>query len=580
MYVRNPLIAGVVSIPVVFAFLIWTILAQFLMLEFYWSVLPIIVACFVSTWWAAPQWLSGVNKKIFWLKPVATIGITFVAIACVIPFARVAQVPEIELSDYTSKDNVPFAWGALAPKLKNEWHQIQKERFEYERKRLSSPSARECAELYQSALKVYRGYDQSLFQPVTVPLDTHVTLKWIPDENKFVLFASDKLSSTLDVDAALHKPHLWPDKVIDDFVLKNKATFDLLDQADGRMDCFPVLCDGDDLSRLKIAYLARHEHALRKSDLQGALRHLLNGITTLIRLRPMYIPSHRVSQFLDRLGAWAEHPDQTPELLLKASNGVLEHYNKGIAGELVRTPMMWRRHGMWIVDFDQRVKQLESDVNDRNSFYVTNWLYRLPWERTRARRLAEVLAVNTRRLEKDFASIQISNRRDLDHANLADPRRDLMVRLTRSSGIRLPDFRYSYYSTANMPPNRWMIATVALKMDAIRFRLEKGHYPGDLEEWKNFQQSPLKELMQVLSYFEFDFDGLQYRVMKPNGYNQRSDLLLRAGEPYVSPFEIPRNRFNRDSRNDVYTYHFRAGILVNYPHIWKLPEDHSTERKQ
>ncbi len=567
MYVRQPLIACIVSIPLVILFALWMSIMHFLMLEFYWSVVPIIIGCFVATWWAAPDWLANTNLKKYWLKPIATVALPFILICCAIPYARIAQIPEVDIADYSQED--------YRDKNDYQWHLNKKAKFEAEYARLSSPAAMECADLYQSAIKAYRGFDPSKFEPFSFPVGLGLRLQWHAANNQFDVMFGNARINTIEFPVDLYVPANWPDKVLNDFVSRNKKSIDLLDRADQMMDCYPFQKRRGSVDRLSVLYLARSEQKLRNSDLSGALQHLLAGITALLRANPEennIFSTHRILQFLNRLGTWSEHADQNPKQLRAASRGLLQHYNKGLFGTLDDTSVKGVDQGLWLVRFDHRMEQLENQQYDSNDSFRVNWHYRFPWERRRAKKLAKLLAA----LESGFAKLENQNRiRNIAPAVLRQrARMERIGQLMKSSAIRTVEF--SHVPVQGVP-RRQLVVTLLLKMELIRYRLQNGKYPDNLLKLNLWNPNIFDNLLYGFNPLNYSHSGVDFDIMYTHHYVGTNrwefrEFSITKGQPFIMPYKIPRPHFQSPDRTELGVNPVTKTLFEN-PKIWILPKD-------
>ena len=589
MYVRQPVIACCVSIPLVIAFLIWAQAMQFMMLSPFWSVFPIVIGCFIATWWASPQWISGTQRLRYWLKPVVAIGLPAVLICCAIPYARVAQVPEPQLQDYAQE----YGWSA-SDGPRDQWWEKNKRGFDQQCQRLTSPKALEAAELYKQALALYQGFDRSRFKPFSLPvgvidqntLGMNLRLRWIPENNEFAIEMGTQRLSTIDLPADLYQPHVWPDEVLHDFLAKNKPCIECLDKADAIDDCFPFLpeCGNSAPSRLTVLYLAQSTREIRRSNLEGSLDYLLKGFNALLRGNPEneYIVSNRTVLFFDRLGAWSEHPDQTPVLLRKASLELITNYRNAMFGSAVehwgprrhrgRRHRGRRHRGLWLVRFEQAAKKLHNTTPIHLEF-GRNWMYRLPWEKTRAQKLARLYAANSDFIEREFAT-HVKSGGYYEEFRPRDPKLDRIERLKKSSAMSFP--RPGRSSKLQLHTIQYVNAVI-LKFEIMRFKLANGKYPQYFMEI-DFPEEKLYPL--GVTYYDFHPRGFPYEIrcsssiaLTANGTAAFDEIVIPRNQPFISPFRTPSANFRTSKYVSLDDDQGVLAANIEYaPKVWFLPK--------
>ena len=480
------------------------------------SVLPISLGFFLATWWYAPTWLTGESRIANYWKPVTAVLVPLMLIVLWIPKARWDQVPTV---GYHKEVSLRIA-------------------------NLTSENAIATAEAYKNAIQSFRND-----LPVIESNDNPDATQWI------------------ERDIAE-----WPDEILNQFVADNQSVFEQLEKAAEAEFCYPFLEDDPqaktkslEMRKVYQIYAAKAEQALRDDQ-------LANSIECYKKLLRVYahITSYRfdypiIYEVYHDIGRWANHPKQDLDSIRDAIQWLREK------------PFFKANACDWYVTYKMFDENQDGDlsriVGDAKYDWRRRYLWNIPGEKARARKLAIVLANHSGL----FPSTQMESEYSYNYRNWADysnqSQRDAYQALwaKKSSAIDFKLFdsirgrgwnwaqsHYRLQQTNRDSPfqqNQLRLWTILqAKLCLIEYKLAKGSYPDSIQQlldeyWLEIDPSGDRNLRKTRTFDSrtyariIFFDDLMINLeIEPNGLNQKTFVQF---EQPLQGDEYDKNGLNR-----------------------------------
>ena len=383
MLFRNGFLAAFFGLLLSGVLTLWYGLMWLYGLNWFWSVLPIPLALLLATWLRTPHWLAERNTLRAWLPVALALVIPAAAIFTAVPLYRAYEIPAVSPGfspdEYTQP--VSAAEQATCDLYEKAWNLKQDV-------------------VLQSSSK------QDKKAEVGIPTDsrrrtlTPEQIAWVDDNAKAIAI-------TLQASRQGGSDYLSP------WSTRGNRSVSIVSN---------------------LAYLVRlsAQRLEEQGNLDAAMERYLATIRISVQLRKCsndnYSRSERIEQeTYDLLPNWAARPKQTPERILAAARE-LEKLTADLPPDVDAVKREYLRlHRAFSGGYATMIETYR-DGGEVALLPLTSIWSRLPWERTRALRLLNVLT--WRQL-----------------AGLAD----VQAAAERGEAIRRPPYRRSYFSSQEGP---------------------------------------------------------------------------------------------------------------------------------
>jgi ABC-type transport system involved in multi-copper enzyme maturation permease subunit len=539
MLFRGGIIAGLFSCILTFLLVCWCELMDFLGVPWLWSVAPIPLLLLLATWLRAPCWLWERNNPRSWLKPAFALFISGSLIMAAVPYYRMTEIPLIDPGFPTQVVDAPASseQQTAINLYKDAWTCFVRNNSTLEKS-------------YDSPAYIEKTKDR--FEPMTpveILVANHRTLN--PRQIACVNANQDTIALTLKASG----------------VSFDNYPFSLIgDQFDFHII---ILCDMLFDSAMQLE---------EKGNLEEALDRYLAVMKIAEQLRYL-LPQWYSSAALEervciKLSLWAARPNQTPERIaaalcqLERLTGYLD------AG---RRTIIYNYFDMFAEiysdeDASKTRNMLSWNYETRVQYELSKLWLSLPWERTRAVRLLNIMA------KSDMANIHQLETEGLANKQISDPRSSTYITPAYEQTLArdvclLPQSKIIFDTTLiyKRTVTRRRATHVLLALQA--WKLQNGSLPNSLQELVG----PYLDVMPMDPYTGKRFHYLQ------NGFERAAHWSENSGDKILPP-RLPliysdgaNIDFNTD-REDL-PYHFdeymspweyrHVGEPISQPEAWR-----------
>lgn len=516
MFIRNPILCFVFSCVVSAVFLAVTGYVVFVNENVWWTLVPIVAACYLATWWRSRSWLATSPRSTDFILPLAVPPLVCAVIAALFAHHRATEFDDLavkpsEYSTWLSKDTFI---GDFRPKFGTE------------------SQALEAADLYQDAVNLFKG-------------------KYTPD-------------TTSD------QPMPWPEQKTSAYVSQNKLAIAKIIAAAEIPVCAPFLSPASDNRDRQVFLLgemalANAHYQLLKGHLPAAKDAIDAYDRVLQRTNTGSAISRVCSGYYGLLVQWADHPDQTSDSI-KSAIAQLEGARcdlQTISTDVQTSPKQqnetWPKIAVsyWEFGGEQFFMNLQYEIQDlktQRANYSQGqtrlrdggfWL--LPWEYQRWVKVSQRRALRIfQRQTLSLAFSGLDNDRPI-HANkfLKHYRYDHQEAKIPVAEDRLGGHLWWYrfgFSEKRIDEINWRRYAL-LRLGLAVFKIENGDYPQDLAELRSYFSKglPILTTGQMFGWYQ---NGLQHDLVyvdyedEESGTIRSSTKLLEGGLPVLLPFAI------------------------------------------
>jgi len=319
---RREVLAGLLALLLSIVLAAWILVANSWQLSSWWFVLPIGVGAMLATWLRMPDWIVGRNRLRAWALPITAVLVPLVLVVAMLPSARLAQLHEEPghqefMEQVRAYDSDKSAGQATALAYERLYASMSAKDEADEKSEISEEEIAELIKITQRP--------ECRFPAATGPHINFLREEQLEYLRNVLLSDADRLQSLGEIDAALER-------------------------------------------YLAVIRMDRHELSLQPSAMVERIAQ--NGHLYAGRRKP------RVNKLVI---AWAQHSDQTSELLRKA---VTELQNSPPTS--LEEVILADREQIRAVLLEDVPPRFLNEKQPRWSGYLAYLANRLPWERQRA----------------------------------------------------------------------------------------------------------------------------------------------------------------------------------------------------
>ena len=509
MFVRNPILSFVFTGIVSIVFLAVTTYVIFVNESAWWTLVPIVAAIYVATWWRSKSWLATSPKAFSFFLPLAVPMIALAMIVAIFINHRATEYDDLAVSptEY-AKWSHGGEWAHGAFKFGTE------------------AQADEAADLYRDAVNLFKGeYDPGLN----------------------------------------NDPKRWSEKQTAAYVDKNKNAIEKVIDAAKLPICAPFLvADTDARARQKFLLcemsLANALHEVNNGDLSNAKQAIDAYDRVWQRTNDGLAYNRYWSGYYGLLVKWADHPAQTVAAI-KSAIAQLEgppsdsQPNVNIAqtdqenAKAISPAALYREFGgeQFFMDLQHELDALKEDADRSSTYAVKQMFWLMPWEYQRLRKVAQRRAVHLFQMQqRSLEFMPAQNDRSVP--------KNRLIKILNSIGYRpyipIAEDRFdvgNFYQSWGIGQNtveqfNWR-RYVLLRLGLAAYKIEHDEYPEDLAALDAYYQRGLPVLStgQAFGWYK---DGLEYDLVSGISGDEESGNVIYGRKlaenqsPVLLPFAI------------------------------------------
>lgn len=590
MFIRSAILGPFFAVLSAYGFTIWCLLMFAMYIGFWWTVLPLGMMLILATFLHSPHWISGQRRVASQLKlSSAMLGLVLVTIVGIC-FYRASEVPRI---------GEPIVLPASARAIKAESVDEFYKKFEGEYSDVYLKWIVQRGEIvYQDDIDLSFQYRDT----VARALDSTVSYQQVLGSIK-TLAPSDGVTVVIPADhrklAGMPSLEEVPDDLLDRFVERNQAPYDLLMSVPNPSTMVPILITNGKSQRsvLTDLMLLFAEHQLRNGKLLEAAKSVcyLKEILPVLHYRRSGLEIGKLDQFMAR---WLDHPDLGTEALRQGGNYYVRRnvvLNPAVFYDLENRTneelSQYTGHGA-IVNFPSeriRSKRLNLFLMMRKLAYSGRvQLYRNNVQRFFGRNywMARWADVETLRWRQSSPGVQLPKDKDFDSSTKLEYTK-LRAKLFKSERGRLPsrsELFYGWFSQWEYQPDGLdgdlylgtpgVEAAELIVPKGTPFLMDISDGTVLYQEWRG-KPRPMEEpwyaveledgtTLEASSQPSTPFDPLISGY--PNHVAESRRIHLRNGEVRIVPShlikKVTNSRFLGDGEKTYVIYHHEIRILT------------------